>query len=152
MNETTKRLTREDTIPEIASPSSWSLAWKRFRRHKLAILGSSVIGLLIVSALLAPYLTPYDINDYNVFIKFGPPSLSVPDDPARVGPCIKEIVFWECGKHPLGTDELGRDVLSRAFHGGQVSLFVGFVAALATTLLGSLMENSPPITADGSMR
>jgi peptide/nickel transport system permease protein len=122
------------------SPSTWGLAWRRFRRHKLAMVGSSVIFVLILGAVLAPWITPYDVTDYNLQKLFGPPSLAVPADPALAGPCIRlAVLFWKCGMHPFGTDDLGRDILSRVLHGGRVSLLVGFVAALASTLLGSLL-------------
>lgn len=122
------------------SPSTWALAWRRFHRHKLAIVGSSVIAILIIGAVLAPWLTPYDVTDYNLQKLFGPPSLVVPADPALAGPCIRPaVLFWRCGMHPFGTDDLGRDILSRVLHGGRVSLLVGFIAALASTLVGSLL-------------
>jgi peptide/nickel transport system permease protein len=135
-------LTKETTVERLVeySPSTWRLAWRRFRRHKLAIVGSVVILVLILGAVFAPWLTPYDITDYNLQKLFGPPSLTVPEDPLLAGPCIRPaVLFWKCGMHPFGTDDLGRDILSRVLHGGRVSLLVGFVAAIASTLLGSAL-------------
>lgn len=138
-------LIREEktSVPQRAaepSPSTWRLAWRRFRRHKLAMFGGSVITLLILGAVLAPWLTPYDTTDYNLQKLFHAPSLTVPQDPAIAGPCIRPaVLLWRCGMHPFGTDDLGRDILTRVLHGGRVSLLVGFIAALAATLLGSLL-------------
>jgi peptide/nickel transport system permease protein len=135
-------LTKESIVRSAVerNPSTWALAWRRFRRHKLAIVGSSIIMILIIGAVLAPWLTPYDITDYNLQKLFGPPSLTVPEDSLLAGPCIRpNVLFWQCGMHPFGTDDLGRDILSRVLHGGRVSLLVGFIAALASTLLGSLL-------------
>jgi len=136
-------ITEETPAPQRAaesSPSTWQLAWRRFRRHKLAMIGGSVIVLLILGAALAPWLTPYDTTDYNLQKLFHAPSLNVPQDPALAGPCIRPaVLIWHCGMHPFGTDDLGRDILTRVLHGGRVSLLVGFIAALGATLLGSLL-------------
>lgn len=112
MSEMLKEEVRAQAVVE-RSPSTWALAWRRFRRHKLAIVGSSVILVLIIGAVLAPWLTPYDVTDYNLQKLFGPPTLKVPDDPVLAGPCIRPaVLFWKCGMHPFGTDDLGRDILS----------------------------------------
>ena len=131
-------------IQRVDSPSSWQLAWRRFRRHKLAIIGSAVIFLLVTAAIFAPFLTPYDFASINLNVwdkfKFTPPFWSVPADPSLADSCVRPaVLLWECGFHPFGTDDLGRDVLTRVFQGGRVSLLVGFIAAFATTLLGSLL-------------
>lgn len=132
------------TVERIDSPSSWQLAWRRFRRHKLAIIGSAVVFLLVIAAIAAPWITPYDFASINLNVwdkyKFTPPFWSVPADPTLADSCVRPaVLFWECGFHPFGTDDLGRDTLTRVLHGGRVSLLVGFIAALATTLLGSLL-------------
>lgn len=138
------------------SPSTWQLAWRRFRRHRLALLGGTVIALLLLMAIFAPWLSPYEFSYQNRQLllrqcgalpsgKVGSPqpcapSLTIPEDPQLLGQCVRPaVLFWQCGMHPFGTDDLGRDILTRVMHGGRVSLLVGFVAALAATLLGALL-------------
>ena len=79
--------------------------WKAFARNRLAVLGGIVVICLVTAALLAPVLAPWD--------------------PYR--PDVKKILDPPSGRHLLGTDQLGRDVLSRMLHGARVSLAVGFV-------------------------
>ena len=89
-------------------------AWRRFRRHHLALLGLALLGLLVLSAVFAPALTAYGVDDQDLFNQLQPPSSA----------------------HPLGTDDLGRDVLTRLLYGGRISLAVGVLAALLSTLIG----------------
>lgn len=71
---------------------------------------------------------------------FAAPSLSVPDALQSVDKCVRpQVLWWRCGVHPFGTDDLGRDILARVLQGGRVSLIVGFSAAFISTLLGSLI-------------
>ena len=83
-------------------------------RHGLLVLGLTLVGVMSLAALLAPWLAPYNPLDINVKVILDPPS-------------------WA---HPLGTDALGRDVLSRVLWGGRVSLWVGFVAVGISTAIG----------------
>lgn len=89
------------------------LIWKRFRRHPGAIMGSIVLGCIILAVSLAG-LSPYDPIKSNMSERYQPPSLS----------------------HPMGTDALGRDLLTRVLYGGRVSLAVGFSVMLITLLIG----------------
>jgi len=87
--------------------------WKRFRRHRGAIAGAIVFGILILMCILAP-LSPYDPEKSNLPDKFQPPSAS----------------------HFLGTDALGRDLLTRILYGGRISLSVGGIAVAISLLIG----------------
>ena len=98
--------------------SGWALAMRRFRRHRLALASAAVLVILAalsISAPLVAYLLDVDPAAVDLFNRFQAPS------PA----------------HPLGTDELGRDVLVRLLYGGQVSLLVGITAALAASVIGT---------------
>jgi len=88
--------------------------WVRFRRNRLAMTGLVMVGIMFVISLAAPWLAPYDPNQIE----------------------LKEVLLPPSAKHPLGTDPLGRDVLSRIIYGSQVSLKVGFVSVGLATLIG----------------
>lgn len=127
----------------IRSESAWQLAWRRFRRHRLALLGGSVIMIFLLMAIFAPWLTPYDFSRQNRRLGFSAPNVTVATDPKDLrlrDKCIRpHVLFWKCTVHPFGTDDLGRDIVARVMHGARVSLLVGFVAALTATLIGSLL-------------
>jgi len=93
-----------------------SLFWKRFRMNKLALIGGLSVIIFFFIAILAPLVSPYDPKDIDRKHILEPPSI----------------------KHLFGTDDLGRDVLSRMIWGAQVSLAVGFVAVGIATLIGIL--------------
>jgi peptide/nickel transport system permease protein len=93
--------------------------WTRFRRHRLALAGGFVVALLLASALFAPLLSPQDPTLLDTALRFRPP-----------------LADW---RFPLGTDELGRDTLSRLLFGGRVSLTVGLVAMITTVMTGALI-------------
>lgn len=104
-----------------ASParSPWRVAWKTFRRNRLAVAGLVVIALAMSAAALAPVLSPHDPVQANLAGR-----LAAPGTPGRV----------------LGADHLGRDVLSRVIHGGRVSILMGLApvttAAVMALVLG----------------
>ena len=91
--------------------------WPRFRRNRLALSGLILVVCLFLISLLAPWLAPYDPN----FID------------------IKAILMPPSNLHFMGTDSLGRDVLSRIIYGSQISLKVGFVAVGLATIIGVLL-------------
>ncbi|MBI4529233.1 MAG: ABC transporter permease [Deltaproteobacteria bacterium] len=94
-----------------------SLFWRHFRRNRLAVAGGVVVLVLGAIALLAPQIAPYDPAAYDV----------------------KQILLSPSWEHPLGTDQLGRDVLARLLYGSRVSLAVGFVAVGIATAIGILL-------------
>jgi peptide/nickel transport system permease protein len=89
-------------------------AWERFRSHRLAVLGSGVLALLGALAIFAPWVTPYSPTAIDLHQVTAAPTLA----------------------HPLGTDELGRDVLTRVLFGGRISLLVGLFSMLIATSVG----------------
>ena len=94
-----------------------SLFWKRFRKNRLAVSGGIIVLTLFCIAAFAPIISPYNQNDIDRKHILEPPGL----------------------KHPLGTDDLGRDLLSRMIWGSQISLAVGFVAVGIATFLGMIL-------------
>ncbi|WP_199084542.1 ABC transporter permease [Bosea sp. ASV33] len=92
---------------------------RRFLSHRLAVAGAIMVVLLCASALFAQLVSPQDPMRIDTSQRFLPP-----------------FVSWS---HVLGTDDLGRDTLSRLLYGGQVSLAVGIVAMLTTMVTGTLV-------------
>ena len=92
-------------------------AWRRFRRHRLAMASSVVLLLIVLAIALGPLLWRVPINEIDFAAKLQGPS-------------------WA---HPLGTDDLGQDVLARLLYGGRVSLAVGLCAMLVACFFGVLI-------------
>ena len=114
---TSSSLITTEAAPPVAvasSDSEWRRALRYLRKDIKVIVGCIMLGLLIITAFMAPLLTPYDPNaqEFDLLV---PPS-------------------WQ---HLLGTDEFGRDLLSRLIAGARVSLLVGF-AAVSLALLASV--------------
>jgi len=89
------------------------LIWRRFRRHPGAIMGCIVLGCIILACTFA-FLSPYDPYKSDISQRYQPPSL----------------------EHPMGTDALGRDLMTRVLYGGRVSLAVGFSVMMITLVIG----------------
>jgi len=97
----------------VAAPS----AWQRATRSGGLAIGLVLALAMVAMALAAPWLAPYDPNAQDVLLKLEPPSAA----------------------HPFGTDDFGRDVLSRVIYGARISLFVGAIATLAGVLAGTII-------------
>ncbi|HEY8932386.1 MAG TPA: ABC transporter permease [Rariglobus sp.] len=105
----------EVTIPQIErGVSPWLDAWHRLRRNHLAVFGGVVLILLSLLCLAGPWLSPYGYEETNLNNTFSSPS----------------------GAHWLGTDQLGRDLLTRLMFGGRISLMVGLVATFVALAIG----------------
>ena len=104
----------------------WRLTWRRFRRSKLATFALLYVVLMSIIALFAPIVA----HDRELGFAPVPYSPDTIDLPARLAP--------PTGTHYLGTDDLGRDVLSRMIHGARVSLTVGLFATMIALVVGSL--------------
>ena len=100
-----------------SSGSFWSHVWNRLKGDSFAMTGGAIVLFLFTVALLAPFISPYDPSDVNTSILLEPPNL----------------------KHWLGTDELGRDVLSRMIYGARISLMVGFISVGIATVIGIIV-------------
>ena len=96
------------------SASLWSEAWKRFKRHRLAYWSLWLLGALVAAVLIGPMFYKVGINEVDFSSKLATPS-------------------W---KHPMGTDDLGRDILARVLYGGRISLAVGLAAMLMAVTVG----------------
>ena len=96
--------------------------WRSLSRAKLPLVGLAVLAITLVLALGAPFLLPYESNEVNIVVRLRPPAL--------LGGT------WE---YPLGTDEVGRDVLTRLIYGARISLAVGFGAAAFAGTVGLVL-------------
>lgn len=106
--------TPEDYAEETVYASFWVGAWRRFRRNRLAMFGLVFATLVIFVAIFAPILTPYNYDRIDMMNALQPPSAA----------------------HPFGTDELGRDLLTRIFYGARPMLLVGVLTGVAGLAIG----------------
>jgi peptide/nickel transport system permease protein len=89
-------------------------AWRRFKRHRLAVVCTFVLGFIILAVLLGPWIWRVPINEIDFTARMQGPS-------------------WA---HPLGTDDLGQDLLARMLYGGRISLAVGLAAMIIAISVG----------------
>ncbi len=107
--------------------------WRRFRKHRLALLGAFMLAILVVAALLAPVLAPP--KPAGIAGTKAPGALLF--DPLAVDPVNQHLKPGTEG-HILGTDEVGRDILSRLLYAARVSLYVGLMATLGSEIIGAI--------------
>lgn len=89
-------------------------AWRRFRRHRLAVASLFVLAFMILTIVFGPWIWRVPINEIDFTARLAGPS-------------------WA---HPLGTDDLGQDLLARMIHGGRISLAVGLAAMVVAVVVG----------------
>jgi peptide/nickel transport system permease protein len=89
-------------------------AWRRFRRHRLAVVSAGILSTMILALLLGPLIWPVPINAIDFAAQLHGPSFA----------------------HPLGADDLGQDLLSRMIYGGRISMAVGITAMLVAVFVG----------------
>jgi peptide/nickel transport system permease protein len=97
--------------------SPWHEAWRRFRRHKMALVSAFALAVILFAVLAGPFIWRVPINEIDFAAKLQGPSLT----------------------HPLGTDDLGQDLLSRLIYGGRISIAVGFAAMVVAIFFGVLV-------------
>ncbi len=100
----------------LRSSGYWTTVWRRFRRDPVAVAALAVIVLLVLVAILAPWIAPQDPYKGMTLRRLRPPGTD---------------------GYPLGTDELGRDMLSRLIFGARLSLFMGVTPVLLALIIGS---------------
>lgn len=94
------------------------VAWRRFRRHKMAIAGIFMLfGIILYVTLGTFFFSEAEANFTDLAIKLAPPSL----------------------EHPFGTDMVGRDILARTIYGGQISIIIGLLAVIVSIIVGVLI-------------
>ena len=108
-----------DAVPAVArrQVTPWTDAWRRFRRHRLAMASAVILLLMVLAVAVGPLLWPVAINDIDFAAQLQGPT-------------------WA---HPLGTDDLGQDLLARMLYGGRISLSVGLAAMCVSVGFGTLI-------------
>lgn len=97
--------------------SPWLDAWRRFRRHRLALASSIILIAVLLAVILMPFVWKVAINEIDFTARLKGPSLA----------------------HPFGTDDLGQDLLARMLYGGRISLAVGFAAMVVAIVVGTII-------------
>jgi peptide/nickel transport system permease protein len=100
---------------QIVTP--WQEAWRRFKKHRLAYWSLWVLALMVLAVLAGPWIYKVGINEIDFQARLAGPS----------------------PKHPLGTDDLGRDLLARMIYGGRISLAVGIAAMFTAITVGVII-------------
>ncbi len=95
----------------------WTEAWRRFRRHRLAVVSAVILLAMMLAVAFGPLLWRVQINDIDFAAQLQGPS-------------------WA---HPLGTDDLGQDLLARMLYGGRISLAVGLAAMSVSVIVGTIV-------------
>ena len=106
---------QQEAEEKVISP--WKEGWKSFKKNKVALVGLSIVLFFIILAILAPVIAPYSYETQVLSDKHLPPS----------------------AEHWFGTDEFGRDILSRIIFGSQLSLRVGFLSVAGSVVVGSFL-------------
>lgn len=108
----------------LASPSAerrtyspWRGTWRRYSRHKLAVVSAFLLLILVLAVVVGPFVWRVKIGDIDIVAGMQGPSLA----------------------HPFGTDDLGQDILARMIYGGRISLAVGLAAMLVSVVIGVLI-------------
>lgn len=115
MKKSVNRKDKKIHVDKIDSP--WKVAFKRLKRNKLSMICLVILILLVLSAIFAPWLTKYESNGVDLLKKYQSPSKA----------------------NLLGTDKLGRDILTRLLYGGRISLSVGLVAVAIRVFIGIIL-------------
>jgi ABC-type dipeptide/oligopeptide/nickel transport system permease subunit len=124
---------------DVASLTPRQLAWRRFRRHKAAMVSTFVFGILVVMVVFAPVFARYGVNEPVFPISEGPNQFLEP-----------QSVAW------FGTDDIGRDIYSRLLFGIRTSIFIGVSTGIIATVIGTAVGSISGIRGgkldDGMMR
>lgn len=100
---------------DIISP--WKIAWKRLKKNKLALTGLFILIFMVLMSIVGPWISPYDMETID----------------------LGNVSSSPTAQHLLGTDSVGRDVLTRIMYAGRISLSVGVVAVVIEIVIGSIL-------------
>lgn len=103
--------------PQVKKKNNFVIVARRLMKNRSAVIGLSIVLVFVILAVLAPWVSPYEYDKIDLFNKFSKPS----------------------AEHWLGTDEMGRDILSRLLYGGRYSLSLGIFSVLLPMIVGSAL-------------
>ncbi len=134
MTETTEPITMDKVEPTAPPRSQWADIWDQFKSHRGAMWGAGIFIFIVLTVLVGPYIYWNDPQ----YVPTGRDFLNLRD----TRPIYTAL--WDADAkvnwlHPLGTDNLGRDILGRLLIGGRISLAVGLAAMVLSVLLGTLV-------------
>jgi len=122
--------TEEDFEVSLVSLNQWQIAWRRFKRHRLAVFGTLLFLSICAIAVVGPFIIPFDFYDVPA------PIAHCPGNPTSLGSngCPPSL------EHPFGTTGgLGRDVLTIVVNGARLSLLIGVGASLFAAMIGAIV-------------
>jgi peptide/nickel transport system permease protein len=111
-----------DVEVALESLGTWQLAWRRFKHHKLAMLGLGIFTFMVLMAIIGPFFIPYNV----LYI----PGVIDANGVAHIGGLAPSL------QHPFGTDAQGRDVLAMVVNGARISLAIGSISMLIAGFTG----------------
>lgn len=117
MSELTPRVDGEIEAEVSRNVGPWREAWRGFKKSKVALAGAIIVLFFILLAIFGPLIAKEGINEQVMTDRLQPPSAE----------------YW------LGTDDFGRDILSRIIHGAKISLWVGFFSVIGSVIIGSVL-------------
>ncbi len=116
-----------------AETSQLAMTWRRFRKHRLGLIGLVTLTLLILSVIIIPELLSYKYNEVDILALM----------PTADSETVFKPMFWSpptgAPMHILGTDAVGRDNMARLFYGGRISLVVGLLTTFVIVIIGSII-------------
>ena len=98
-------------------PGPWLEAWRSFKKSKSALVGAGIVVFFVILAIFGPLIAPFGMNEQN----------------------LAERLISPSGEHWFGTDDLGRDILSRILYGARLSIWVGFASVIMSVVVGSFL-------------
>jgi peptide/nickel transport system permease protein len=115
---------REEQRLSAAEPSQIVTTWRRFRKHRLGVAGLVTLVLLVLSVIIIPAVSPFTTDGINE---------ASPFQPAGAVSALNNHTYF------IGTDEVGRDNLTRLFYAGRISLAVGLISTVLVVIIGSIV-------------
>jgi peptide/nickel transport system permease protein len=111
------KLGEDNTLDQTKVVTQTTLIWENFKRHQVAVLASAMFIIMTLACFAAPAIAPYKFDAINLKAIRKPPTVG----------------------HWMGTDDLGRDLLTRVLYGGRISILIGILSAIVGTGLGALI-------------